>query len=186
MKNEFILVSLLLAASPAVTMAATPSFDFVEWGVTSANLDGLSKNMNGTEYRINYSFDNNIYLAFDNFRVDLADSDVKFNIMSTGVGYAYDFSDSTALYSEIDVLVYDPDGHDSHVHGAEFTAGVRSMVSDRLELKAAAEILDAENFSSNTLVLGTAYNLTRHLSLYSDLRIEKDSTRGSLGARYRF
>lgn len=181
-----LLVGLLLAASSTPLMAATPSFDFVEFGYTTDNLDGISKNMNGTEYRINYSFKNNIYLAFDNFRVDLAGSELKFNIMSTGVGYSYGFSDNTVLYSELDVLVYDPDGHDTHVHGGEFTAGVRHMATDRLELKAAAEILDAKHYSTNTLLLGAAYNLTRHLSVYSDLRLEADSTRGSIGARFRF
>lgn len=181
-----LLLSLLLAAAPTPLMAAAPSFDFVEFGYTRSNPDGTSKMLDGQEFRGSLSFKNNLYVTADYFKVGPTNSVYKLNITGIGVGYKFDVSERSAVFTEIDGIVYDPDGHGSHEHGYELTAGIRSQVMERLELKTTVEVLNAKGFSSNTLLLGAAYNLTRHLSVYSDLRLEADSTRGSIGARYRF
>lgn len=176
----------LLVAFPAPLLAATPSFDFVEFGYTRSNPDGISKTLDGQEFRGSLSFKNNFYVTADYFKVGPTNSIYKVNISAIGVGYKFDVSERSAVFTEVGGMVHDPDGKDSHEHGYELTAGIRSQVRKRLELKAAVELQDAKGFSTSTLVAGAAYNVARSLAIYSDIRLESNSVRSSIGARYTF
>lgn len=167
-------------------MADTPSFDLVEFGYSSANFEGLSQNLTGQELAGSVTVGEHFFVTGSFFRVDAKDSEDKLEIRTYGLGYKYDFSNETALYSELTGIFIDPDGHDNHEKGYELKSGIRHNINDRIELNIAAKINNTDSYDVVTLVTGAAYNFTRHIAIYSDFNVEKDYTRVSFGARYTF
>ena len=105
--------------------------------------------------------------------------------LTAGVGFKNDFSDTSSFFAEIDFARFDTNGGGSD-SGYEMTFGVRSNITEKLELKGAIEYLDINDDDTTYLVLGAAYNFTDRLAVYSDYKNESDSDRFSVGVRFRF
>ncbi len=180
------LISVLLILAPKILLADTPNFDFIEYGYTSSNVDGLSQNLTGADWGGSYAFGDNLFLALDYFRADAKDSEDKIEIRTYGLGYRFNYSDSTTLYSALAGNFIDPNGHENHQKGYVLTTGARSNIGNNFELKGELKIFDTKHYNMATLVAGVSYNFTDFFAAFTDVEIESDSTRTTFGVRYSF
>jgi len=178
-----IISSAILSVLSFGAMADTPSFDFVEIGYTQLSIDGTSIEPDGFEFRGSSEINDSWYIAGD--YSDISDGGASVSLTTAGVGFKNDFSDTSSFFAEIDFARFDTNGGGSD-SGYEMTFGVRSNITEKLELKGAIEYLDINDDDTTYLVLGAAYNFTDRLAVYSDYKNESDSDRFSVGVRFRF
>ena len=184
--KKIVLTGIFLSIFSTFIGAEARNYDFVEFGFTTVNTDREKKNFNGVDLRWSYSLDDAFYVGGDSFRADLDDSIEKKEINTIGLGYRFNISNKSSIFTKLDVVVVDPKGHDNHEHGAELSAGIRSYLTQRLELVASLKRLETESFKMTTFVAGAAYQINKKYTVYSDIQVESDSTRFTIGARYSF
>jgi hypothetical protein len=177
--KKTILASAVLSLLSFGALADNPSFDMVEVGYTEFDFDDFD--IDGFELKASKSINDNFYIAGD--YTNLTESGVDLNLTTVGFGYKNDFSSTSTFFSELDYAKFDGPGFDDD--GYEVTVGVRTMMSDQLELKAAVEYLDIEG-DTTSLVLGAAYDLSDSLAIYTDYKYESDLSRYGVGVRFNF
>jgi len=163
-------------------LADTPSFNNIEIGYSNIDFDGLP-DFSGFEIKGSKELSENWYLAGD--YTDVSEGGFSLSLTTFGFGYKNDFSDSSSYFAEIDYARLDADGGVDE-SGYEISFGVRSMLSNELELKAAIEYLDIDNEDTTYLVLGSAYNFTDNMALYADYKYESDVSEYGVGVRFSF
>lgn len=186
-----ILLGILLHSVPMNLLADSPSFDFFEIGYTVVNAEGVPKDFNGYDLRGSYSFDDaslasGFFIAGDSFKANLKANKERRQVVTLGVGYRYNLSNQSSLFAEIDGVIVNPTGNGNHENGYEFTTGVRSNFSHRLELKTAIQYLDTKTYSLTTYIAGAAVRVTDSFAIYSDVSLGTNSNRYSIGLRYSF
>jgi opacity protein-like surface antigen len=180
--KKTIIASAVLSLVSFGVMAENPSFDHVEIGFTEFDFDGLNE-VDGFEIKASKELSNDFYVAGDWTR--LSESGVDLDLLTVGLGYKNEFSQSSTFFSEIDFAKYKGDGGFDE-NGYQVTAGVRSMLSKQLELKAAIEYLDINDVDTTTYVIGGAYNFNNAVALYADYSYESDLETYAVGVRYNF
>jgi len=113
-----------------------------------------------------------------------------------GGGYQFGLTDSTVMYAQLDYarVIFDrPNAGEFDSNGYQISVGVRSNVTEAIELKGAVKFLNAGNvdstygdFNPTYIELGASYLFTDELSVYADYENESDSDRYSFGLRYNF
>ena len=180
--NKKLLASAILSILSFGALAETPSFDNVEIGYSNFDPDG-SADLSGYEIKGSKMISDNFYIAGD--YTDVSKSGVSIDLTTFGLGYKIDFSDSSTFFTELDYARWDTNfGIDEN--GYELTVGVRSMLTQRFELKAVIEYLDIDNENETSLVLGGAYNLSNDVAFYADYKYDSDFSRYGVGLRYNF
>ena len=177
---------ILLFALSTNLLADSPSFDFIEYGYTSVNIKGESKNFVGYDLRGAYSLGDNFYIGGDAFNADISGVFVRKQVVTIGLGYRYELSSNTTVYTELDGVVWNPHGGGNHENGPELSVGVKNKVNERLELKAVVEYLNTKSYKATTFVVGAAFRVFDSFALYSDFNIDSDDSRYSVGLRYSF
>ncbi len=177
---------ILLSVFSNVIQADALDYDFVEFGFTTINSDREQTNFNGVDLRWNYSLGDAFYIGGDSFRADLNNSIEKKEINTMGLGYRFNITNKSSIFTKLDVVVVDPKGHNNHEHGVELSGGIRTMLTEQLELLASVKRLESDHFKMTRFVIGAAYQISNQYSLYSDIQTEPDSTRFTIGARYSF
>ncbi len=182
MKKKLLLV--LLSAFTFNALAETPTFNYFDLGYITWRPDqtSLVNSLSGLNIKFSKEINESVYFAGDLEYVSKNSIDI--TLITAGVGYASHFSDSSSVYGEIDIANVSASGSSSET-GYEATVGVRSMVSDALELKGAIEYLDI-NGGDTTFALGTAYLFTENFGAYFDYKFNQDVDRFALGIRYSF
>ncbi|MBV1909747.1 MAG: hypothetical protein KUG78_10535 [Kangiellaceae bacterium] len=177
-----IIASAVLSILSFGAMADNPSFDNVEFGYTESDFDGGFE-VDGFELKGSKEISDNFYIAGDFTR--LSENGFDFDATTVGIGYKLDFTNSSTFFSEVDYARFDVDGGNNE-DGYQITAGVRSMLTDRFELKAAIEYLDINDADGTFYVLGGAYSFTDKLAVYADYSYESDVSAYGVGVRYNF
>ncbi|MEP1742194.1 MAG: porin [Kangiellaceae bacterium] len=180
--KKTIIASAVLSVISFGAMAETPSFDYVEFGFTEYDSDGLGK-LDGFELTASKELNNNFYVAGDLARVNEGGFDL--DTMTIGVGYKNQFSSNSTFFSEIDFAKI-KNSNDFDENGFQVTAGIRSMLGKNLELKAAVEYLDINDVDETSYVVGGAYNLNSDLAVYADYTYESELSKYGVGIRYNF
>jgi predicted porin len=184
--KKIVFTGILLSIFSTFIRADSQDYDFIEFGFTTLNTDREQTNFNGVDIRWNYSLDDAFYIGGDSFRADLNNSIEKKEINTLGLGYRFNMTNKSSIFTKLDWVVVDPKGHDNHEHGAELSAGIRSNITERLELLASLKRLETSNFKMTRFVVGATYQMSKRYSVYSDIQAESDSTRFTVGARYSF
>lgn len=177
--KKILLASAVLSLLSFGALAENPSFDNLEAGYTEFDFDGFK--VDGFEIKGSRSFSDNLYAAWDYSSVSDNGADLK--LTTVGVGYKNDFSSDSTFFSELNYAKLDSTGFDDN--GYEFTVGVRTMMTDRLELKAAVEYLDIDD-DMTSMIVGGAYSVSDSLAFYADYKYESDLSRYDVGLRYSF
>jgi len=180
--NKKIIVGTVLSVLSFGAMADTPSFNNIELGYISFDVDGGFE-PDGFELKGSKELSDNFYIAGD--YSDVSDQGLSASLITLGVGYKNDFSDSSSFYAEIDYAKVDADGGFDE-DGYELTLGIRSMLNDQFEIKAAVEYLEIDNDDTTYLVLGGAYDFTDSVAVYADYKYESDESRYGIGVRFNF
>jgi len=188
MKSAILSGAILVAASFQVA-AETPSFNFVDIGYVS-NLGGNDE-FDGFEIKGNLEISDNLYLnaGYTNLSDNsIAAFDVDAEILTAGLGYKTNISEVSTVFAEVDYLRVKVDvggfGSDSE-SGYQAGFGVRSNVSENLELKAAGyyrDIVDGDTLFQ----VGAVYRLASNTGAFLDIESDFDDTRYSVGVRFLF
>lgn len=179
--NNKLLASAVLSILSFGAMADTPSFDNVEIGYANFDFDGFD--VTGFEIKGSKEISDDFYIAGD--YADVSKSGNSLTLTTVGVGFKNDFSATSSFFAELDFARLDADGGVDE-NGYEVTFGVRSMLTEQLEVKAAVEYLDIDDEDTTSLVLGGAYNLTDSVAVYADYKHESDLSRYGVGVRFNF
>lgn len=176
---------LLTVAALAVTtfsaVAENPSFNYLDVGYANWDFDNAG-NVDGFEIKGSGEINENFYIAGDYTRISESGDDI--DLATLGLGYKYNYTDSSTFFAELDYASLNPNFGGSE-SGYEVTVGVRSMITNEFELNGAVEYLDI-NGDSTSLVLGGAYNFTSNFGAYANYKFESDINRYAVGLRYNF
>lgn len=176
-----LLASAVLSILSFGAMADTPSFDNVEIGYS--NFDFGDVDIDGFELKFSKEINDSFYAAGDYTK--LSENGASLSLTTVGVGYKNDISANSTFFTELDYAQVDGEGGYNE-SGFELTSGIRSMITDKFELKAAVEYLDVDGDDTTSLVLGSAYNLSDNYAIYADYKYESDLTRYGVGVRFNF
>ena len=163
-------------------MAETPSFNNIEIGYTEFDFGG-GVELDGFEINVTRELTDNIYITAETAQI--TDSGFDLGLTTLGLGFKTDLTNSTVFFSELSYADLDGDGGFDE-SGYEVATGVRSMLTERLEVKAAVEYLDIDDDSTTSFVLGGAYGFTDNLAAYVNYSYESDLDSYSAGLRYSF
>lgn len=182
--KKTIIASAVLSLLSFGAMAENPSFDNVEVGYTNFDMDGID--MDGFELKGSKELSDNFYVKADYSLV--TESGVDLSLTKIGVGFKNDFSNSSTFFSEVGYARADADSDFGGLDedGFEISAGIRSMLSNELEVKVAVEYLDIDGEDMTSFVVGGAYNFTKNIAAYADYSYESDLSVYAVGLRYNF
>jgi len=179
--NKKLIVGAVLSVLSFGAMADNPSFDNIEIGYVNFDFGG-GLDPDGFELKGSKQISDNFYIAGDYADTSINGRDL--SVTTFGVGYKNDFSDTSSFFVELDYANFDGEGGDED--GFELTLGVRSMLTDKFEIKAGIEYLDIDNDDITSLFLGGAYDVTDSVAIYADYKYESDLSRYGVGVRFNF
>jgi len=182
--NKKILTATLLSCFSLTALADSPTFNYFDIGYVTWRADGssLSNSPSGLELNFSSAINDNFYIAGDlNY---ISNNGRSTTLATAGAGYMNHFSDTTSFFAELDVAIAKAENRDSQI-GYEIDFGIRSMISEKLELKGAIEYIDINN-ADTFLNIGTAYYFSDSFGAYFDYKINEDIHRFSIGIRSTF
>jgi predicted porin len=192
--NKKILVASLLSVLSLGASAESPSLNFVEVGYTTQDNGLIDGDYTGYEVEANYQLANNFYLAAKH--VTATEDDLDLSTTTFGVGYHYIVTKSTVLYAEAGyaAVVFERSNSGKFDEsGTQLVIGVKTMLTESLELDVALKYLDAGDvdqtfgeYDKTYGLVGANYYLSNEFSVYADYETEEDSDRYSFGVRYNF
>ena len=180
--NKKLLASEVLSVLSFGVLADTPTYDYVEAGYSSVDFEGLPA-LTGFEIKGSHSLSDNFYVAGDHTNVSKNGFDLR--LTTIGLGYNMDVTSNSSFFTELDYASIDADGAGNE-NGYEITTGIRSMLTEKLELKAAVEYLEIDNDDTTSFVFGAAYKIDDSFAVYADYKLESDLNRIGLGVRFSF
>ena len=157
MKNRFLLV-LLLASSPFAASAGELSYNYVEAGYSESKLsdNGFSASGDGYAIKGSMAYGDKFYGAIG-MHADKLDSDYSVEPWELTGGYRHTIKDGTDFIAEISYIGVNSEVFSDEYHndGYRVAAGLRSAVSEHVELGAKATWTTVENMDD---VLGVNLN----------------------------
>jgi len=189
-----ILIAMILSAMPVVVVAETPSFNFVKGGYTEQGSDDFDIDTDGFELAGSFEVNDLFYLSGKH--TDASEDFLELAVTTFGVGYQHEIAESTLIYAQVDwaKVVFDrPNSGEFDDQGYQVSIGIRSFVTDSLELDAAVRFLDAGtvdatygDFNPTYIEVGASYFFTEELAAYASYENESEGNRYSIGLRYDF
>lgn len=195
-----VLGSALALALSASVMAKTPApnFDFVEVGYIQLDIDDSTGiDLDGYTIEASKSFANDFFISGNYYSVGDSPGgfDFDFEGMELNLGYQYGMTKSTSLYGSLDyydLTVTGPFFNGNGIVSREtsddrfgVTAGVRSFLTDNIELDAAVSYIDADDSEIN-LTVGAQYYINKNFSLGARYRDLDGADSLAVTARYNF
>ncbi len=172
-------------------MAEDISYNYVVGGYQRIDLDnGFGLDIDGDRFAIGGSFEvGESWFLFAGYGLSDFDFGVELDEISAGVGFHTAISPSTDFVAEVGFASADISAAGVSVddNGYAASVGVRSMLSNEVELAAAVTYADIGDFGSDTSVGGSAwYNLSEQFALGLTANAGDDVTSYGLGARLYF
>lgn len=190
-KKLLVGTALVFALSPA--LAGDLSYNYVELGYQKAELDdnlaGFDVDGDGFGIRGAFEVSENWFITASYSALEF-DFGVDLDQLSFGGGYHTAISDRTDLvvtlsYLSAEVSASGFGSVDEDGYGA--SVGLRSMLSDQLELHAGIGYSDLGDGADGTAFSGGAlYSFTDNFALGLEIGIDEDVTMYGLGARFYF
>lgn len=184
-----LMLATLLAATTA--FAQQPSYNYINAAWMTVDLDAGVTDVDGNELSIGGAFEIN-----DNWHIvaDYASTDLDFgfdiDLLEIGAGYHYDVSSNASFFAELLYLQTDASANgfgsldESGIGGR---IGLRSNVTDRVELAGSISYLDLGNGLDGTRFDGAAwYSISREFSVGLVTTLEDDLTAFGIGGRVYF
>ena len=182
-----VLLAICLAA-PA--MADSPSYNFIQAGYQSIEIDlGAGFDVDGDGYGLGVSFEiGDKMFGFASYVTSDFDFGVDVNQQQAGLGYHVGLTDNTDFFASlayVDVEVEASGFGSADDSGYGATIGVRSNVSDLIELFGQIAYVDLGDGGDSTAIGGGIwFNLTDNFALGLGAAFDDDVT--SYGASARF
>lgn len=193
MKTNKIAILLFTAvvASPAA-LAESPNFNYVSAGYLDGDIDG--DDADGWTFDGSTLLGENFFLSGQYQTVGNSDDgvDVDFNWLSAGLGYRTAISASTdfyglVTYENVEVEAsYRGSSISDDENGYGLSVGIRSMVSDNIELDGRLGYIDIADESETSFTVGARYYFNNNFSLGANYTTLDGLDLVGLTARYSF
>ncbi len=196
MKKIISTIALGLALSPAV-YAERPSFNYIEGGPTSMEHDTVDGDFKGFELTGSYELPDNFYIVARYLQTDdevTDEQEVEISNKIIGIGYHQEIYTDTVFTLQLDaaeVTFGQPNAGEFVEKGFQWSVGVKSQITDSLEVELVGRVLDADQvddefgyYRPSFWVLGAHYKIVDDFSIYVDLESGSDSDRTVFGIRY--
>lgn len=189
--KRLILAAATLALS-ATAVAQTPSYNYFQAGYESVDIDdNVGINADGDGFTLGGSYvvaDNwHIFGSYSTIGLDFS---IDVNEIQLGGGYHTDISNKTSFFADLAWVraEVEASGFGSvDDSGYGIAIGLRSNVTDRVELAGALSLVDFGDGGDSTAVSGAAwYQLNETFALGLTASIDDDVTSIGLGARAYF
>ncbi|MFL0811174.1 MAG: porin family protein [Agarilytica sp.] len=194
--KQFIIAGIaIFGLNSAIVVAETPSFNKFEvgYGVTK-NGESDVFDYDGLTLRGSYEFMDNLYVTgsysdeTQSEKSELTDDKFEINSYSLGAGFYLPLGESNAFYMEASYadIEVEVDGVSQSEDGYIATTGIRSMVTDQLEIYGELSHL-AFDTQATTLSAGTRYHFTDNLGIFAEVsRADFDTNQYMIGANIKF
>ena len=185
-----IAVAMIMAFTTSA-MAETPSYNFAQLGWQSVTLDDGSFDLDGDGFGIGGSFEDaenwHILGGYSSLGFDFG---VDLNQLQLGGGYHTAISDTTSFYANLLWVSAEVDaGGIGSVDEDGFGIGIglRSNITERVELEGGLNYVDFGDGGDSTGVSGAAwYKFTEAFAVGVSVSAEEDVTGFGIGGRYYF
>jgi len=197
--NKNIITSVLLATSlltANVALAETaPSWDLVQISYASLEIDEADE-LDFTGFNLSGSklINENVFVLAS--YTALSDSyegvDLNVDTYAIGVGYRYGLNNTTDIYGSVSFqgaeLKASGNGESDSIDdtGYGLAVGIRSMVTDQVELSAAISYVSIDSESDTAFSAAAFYNINDQFSVGAGFSTSSDASGYNLTARYSF
>ena len=179
-----------------ILKAESPSLDYIEMGYTQSEI--LLLNPDGFEFKVSKELSESYYLTGK--YTDITAENYFSTSKSIGLGYKFNFGDSTSLFAELDITKIKVDAssvispsniHYNDVDEYQFNVitGMRRNFSKNTELVFAAKF-DGIWERYDSLIVGANYRISDKLKIYGNFELDSGFSSGnsqySIGLRYSF
>ena len=186
-----LITGVFVLALTVPALAEQPSYNFVAGSWQTLELDGGGVDVDGDGFSINGSFDvlNNWHIAGE-YSSNGFDFGVDLNRLALGGGYHSGISETTSFYADVSWVNWEVDtgstfgSIDDDGYGVEI--GLRSNITDRLELAGGIGYIDFGDGGDDTLLNGGAWYRFDTFSLGLNVEIGDDITGFGIGGRFYF
>lgn len=197
--NKKILASSLLSASLLTSNIAfaetAPNWDFIQASYVSMDIDEIDE-LDFTGFDISGSklVSDNIFIAanYSALSDDYSSVSVDTDTYGIGIGYRYGLNSTTdalAILSVEGVSVKASfEGSSEKVDDTGFglTAGIRSMVTEQVELTGTVKYVNIDSESDTAFSVNAFYHFNSQFSIGAGYSISSDLSGYNLSARYSF
>lgn len=177
-----LLAGLTLSATSFITLADSPEWRYVEGGYTKMDFDdNESFEPDGFVVSSKYLLNSNIYLngEYSNFEEGSFD----FDMLTLGAGYRLPINNTTDAYFGANFERIDGDFDDET--GYSVNAGLRSMVTEQVELLGEVGYYDVED-GDTTFKVGANYYITPQWAIGASYKLIDELDIMQVTARYSF
>lgn len=160
-----------IAAFSANTFAASPAWNFVEGAYVKADIEGedFESEPDGFGATASFLLNENIFVMgkysrlSDDIRVLNGDVDMNYNQASLGLGYRHPISATTDIFGAVsyEYIELEADGFgqsdSTDEDGYGLAGGIRSMLTNNVELNGTLAYVDIDDESETSLGLSAYY-----------------------------
>ncbi|MGX5175418.1 hypothetical protein ACUR5C_15465 [Aliikangiella sp. IMCC44653] len=183
---------LLLGINSVSLLAAEPNFSYVEIGSTEQEYDTLAGKFSGYEIAASYQLEDDFFIVGKAIATEANGLDMQ--TKTIGIGYHYPLLNNTKLILQLDavgVVFNRPGAGEFDEQGKQFSIGIKSQLTQWLELEVSARRIDAGqvdaaygDYEIDYTLVGLNFSVTKNFGIYADFETEDDSERVSFGLRY--
>ena len=151
MKLKF--ASALIASAallPVAAQAQSPSYSYLDLAYVETDIDGIGSNADGFALRGSFELTDSVFM-FAGY-LDQSVRNVDLETYNVGFGYAWSFAPNMDLYGKLAYVKAEADGFgfSADDDGYGIGVGIRSFVTDALELEGAINYVDLSDSGDDT------------------------------------
>ena len=157
------------ALLPFVAQAEGLSYSYADLAYVSTDIDGIDDELDGVGLRgsIELAEQLFVYAGYSNQSTSIFGTDVDFEQLNLGVGYAWPINTGTDVYGKIGYVQAEADarGFDVDDDGYEMVVGLRGRLVEQLELEGSLNYVDLSDSGDDTsLGLGARWYFTEQFA----------------------
>jgi predicted porin len=192
MKKLTQLSLLVLTLQSASLLAAEPNFSYLQIGSTEQEYDTINGDFSGYEIAASYQLEDDFFIVGKAVATKANGLDMQ--TKTIGIGYHYPLLSNTKLILQLDavgVVFNRPNAGEFDEQGKQFSIGIKSQLTQWLELEVSARRIDAGqvdvvygDYEIDYTLVGLNFSVSKNFALYVDFETEDNSERMSFGLRY--
>ncbi|BCO17245.1 MULTISPECIES: outer membrane beta-barrel protein [unclassified Alteromonas] len=190
MKKLALAVALSVASAGA--FAAAPAWDFVQgsYVITDFDESDFSYEPDGFAFSGSKLVTDDVFVTaeYSMQEDDILGIDVDLDMLTIGLGYRYAWSEKTDLFGIVSYedVELSGSGQSADEDGFGLTAGVRSMVTDNIEVRGAVKYIDLDEDDDTSVLVGADYFLSPMFAVGLSYETSDDLSTFGINARYNF
>ena len=186
------LLALALGVVSINAFAAAPSWDYVQAGYVSTDFDDADIDFKPSGFSLSGAklLGENVFVTgtYSQQSDDIFGVDIDLDMASLGLGYRYGLTQNTDFFGVVSYenIEISGAGESEDDNGYGLTAGVRSIVTDSVELRGAIRYLDIADDGDTFFVAGADYFFSPQFAIGVSYETSSDLSFFNVNARYNF